>query len=250
VSALTTDPQPPDDGRSSGVAGAVAETVAGATAAVAALLDKPRLRGWLHVWAFAVSIAAGVTLIAVAGATRGTQAGLATAGYALTTTLLFGTSALYHRRCWSPRWHDVMARLDHSMIFVFIAGTYTPFALLAMPPDTGEVVFLVVWLGALAGVALKTAWIGAPRWVGVPLYLGLGWIAVFVFPGILHHGGVAVLVLLAVGGVVYSLGGVVYALRRPDPVPHVFGFHEVFHLCTVVAGICHYVAVWLAVYSG
>jgi hemolysin III len=141
-----------------------------------------------------------------------------------------------------------MSRLDHSMIFVFIAGTYTPFALLAMPPRTGRIVLAVVWIGAVAGVLLKVAWIGAPRGLTVPIYLGLGWVAAFVLPDLLRHGGVAALVLIAAGGVIYTLGGIVYAVRRPDPVPHVFGFHEVFHACTVVAALCHYVAIWLVLY--
>jgi hemolysin III len=219
------------------------------TEAVRAVQTRPRLRGWLHVWAFGVSVVAGVTLVAVSGATRGAEAGIATSIYALTVPLLFGTSALYHRVNWStPARHAVMSRLDHSMIFVFIAGTYTPFAILAMPPETGDLVLAVVWLGALAGVLLKVVWITAPRWLSVPIYLALGWVAVFVLPDLLRYGGVAALVLIAVGGLIYTLGGIVYATRRPDPVPHVFGFHEVFHLCTVVAALCHYVAIWLAVY--
>jgi hemolysin III len=217
--------------------------------APAVVAVRPRLRGWLHVWAFAVSIAAGASLVAVTVATRGERAGYATAVYAGTVVLLFGTSALYHRVSWTPVRQAVMARLDHSMIFVFIAGTYTPFALLALPDRTGDVVLAVVWSGAVAGVALKAVWLTAPRWLTLPIYLALGWVAVFVLPELLRHGGVAAFVLLFAGGLVYTLGGLVYALRRPDPVPHVFGFHEVFHLCTVVAAICHYVAVWLAVYA-
>jgi hemolysin III len=219
------------------------------TKAMHAIETRPRLRGWLHVWAAAVSVAAGIVLVVVAGATRGADAGLATAVYALTVPLLFGTSAVYHRVSWStPARRAVMSRLDHSMIFVFIAGTYTPFALLAMPPRTGRIVLAVVWVGAVAGVLLKVAWIGAPRPLTVPIYLALGWVGVFVLPDLLRHGGVAALVLIAAGGLVYTLGGIVYATRRPDPVPHVFGFHEVFHLCTVVAALCHYVAIWLVVY--
>ena len=134
------------------------------------------------------------------------------------------------------------------MIFVFIAGTYTPFALLAMPERTGRIVLAVVWFGALGGVLLKTSWITAPRWLSVPLYLGLGWVAVFVLPSLLRHGGVAAFVLIIAGGLLYTFGGIVYGLKRPDPWPRTFGYHEVFHLCTVVAATCHMVAVWLAVY--
>jgi hemolysin III len=219
------------------------------TGYLAEVVARPRLRGWLHVWAFGVSVAAGIVLVSVVGATRGAEAALATSIYALTVCLLFGTSAVYHRVKWSrPSRHALLARLDHSMIFVFIAGTYTPFAVLAMPEDTGRIVLATVWLGALGGVLLKTSWITAPRWLGVPLYLGLGWVAVFVLPSLFTHGGVATFVLVIVGGLIYTFGGIVYGLKRPDPWPRVFGYHEVFHLCTVVAATCHMVAVWLAVY--
>jgi hemolysin III len=214
----------------------------------AALWVRPRLRGWLHFWAFVASVATGAVLIAVVAATRGDRAGAATTVYALTVTLLFGISALYHRINWSPAWRAVLARLDHSMIFVFIAGTYTPFAVLSLPPATGRVVLVVVWLGAVAGLSVRALWRTAPNWAAVPLYLGLGWVAAFVMPQLLHHGGVAAFVLLITGGILYTVGAVMFAAKRPDPVPHVFGYHEVFHLCTVLAAICHYVAVWLVVY--
>ncbi|HEY6748475.1 MAG TPA: hemolysin III family protein [Mycobacteriales bacterium] len=216
---------------------------------VAAVAARPRLRGWLHLWAFAVSVAAGIVLVSVVGAARGAEAALATSIYAVTVCLLFGVSATYHRVNWTrPSRHALLARLDHSMIFVFIAGTYTPFAVLAMPERTGKIVLTVVWLGALGGVLLKTSWITAPRWLGVPLYLALGWVAVFVAPSLLTHGGVATFVLVIVGGLIYTFGGIVYGLKRPNPWPRTFGYHEVFHLCTVVAASCHMVAVWLAAY--
>jgi hemolysin III len=210
---------------------------------------RPRLRGWLHTWAALVSVAAGACLISVAAVTRGRLAALATSVYALTVVLLFCTSACYHRLQWSPRRFALMKRLDHSMIFVFIAGSYTPFALLALPGPVGRTLLAVVWTGALAGVALKMAWPAAPRSVGVPLYLGLGWVAVAVLKPLLHGAGLAALVLVLVGGLLYSYGAVVYALRRPDPLPHLFGYHEVFHACTVVAASCHYVAIWFAVFA-
>jgi len=216
-----------------------------------AMLDRPRLRGWLHVWAFGISVVAGIVLVSVAAATEGAEAALATSVYALTVSLLFGTSAVYHRVTWStPTRRALVARLDHSMIFLFIAGSYTPFALLAMPERTGRTVLLVVWVGAVGGVLLKTSWITAPRGLTVPIYIALGWVAVFVFPDLLRHTGIAAVILIAVGGLLYTAGGIVYGLQRPDPRPLVFGFHEVFHLCTVVAATCHMVAVWLAVYSG
>jgi hemolysin III len=143
-----------------------------------------------------------------------------------------------------------MRRLDHSMIFLFIAGSYTPVAVLAMDRPTAEWVLAVVWTGALAGVALKTLWPYAPAWVGVPIYVALGWVAVFVLPDLLHNAGVAALVLLLVGGALYTVGGVMYAVRRPDPWPSTFGFHEFFHAATVLAAICHHVAIWLALFPG
>lgn len=204
---------------------------------------KPRLRGWIHQWASLASVATGATLIAVTAATVGSRAALATAVYSATVTLLFGTSAMYHRITWGPRWRAWMKRLDHSMIFVFIAGTYTPFALLVLPGNTGAAVLAVVWGGALVGVTVKVIEPGGSRWLSVPCYLGLGYVAVFVLPALLLA-GVAAFVLILVGGAIYSAGAFFYGLRRPDPLPHVFGYHELFHLCTVVAAMCHYVAVW------
>ena len=212
-------------------------------------LIKPRMRGWLHFWSFTVSIAAGATLIAVSGALVGATAALATSVYVATTLGLFGVSALYHRRTWrTPRSRAVMRRLDHSMIFLFIAGTYTPVAALAMDPVTARIVLTVVWVGALAGVVLKTAWPNAPTWIGVPVYIALGWVAVFVIPAMLVGGGVAALVLLLVGGLLYTVGAVFYATRKPNPWPATFGFHEFFHAATVLAAICHQIAIWLVLF--
>ncbi|WP_229686610.1 PAQR family membrane homeostasis protein TrhA [Longimycelium tulufanense] len=210
---------------------------------------KPRARGWIHFWSFVVSVLAGASLVSLAGTTVSAKAALGTAVYAVTVCGLFGVSALYHRRNWaSAVARTWMKRLDHSMIFVFIAGTYTPFSLLAMPAHTGAIVLAVVWAGALAGVTLKLAWPHAPRWLGVPIYVALGWVAVFVLPQLLHHVGVTALVLLLVGGVLYTAGAVFYASRWPDPWPKVFGYHEFFHAATVVAAICHYIAIWFALY--
>jgi hemolysin III len=211
-------------------------------------MAKPRLRGWLHFWAFVVSLGAGAALVTLAGL-HSTRAVLGTVIYSITVSLLFGTSALYHRRAWAERGRTVMKRLDHSMIFVFIAGTYTPFALLALPRESGTIVLAVVWGGALVGIVMRQAWLSAPRWAIVPLYIALGWVAVFVLPALLRHAGAASLALLLAGGLVYSIGAIVYATRRPDPWPETFGYHEVFHLCTIVAALCHYIAVWLAVYG-
>jgi hemolysin III len=209
---------------------------------------RPRMRGWLHLFAFFGAIVAGAVLIPLASV-EGPRAGFSTALYCLTIWGLFGVSALYHRRRWSPRGWKIMKRLDHSMIFLFIAGTYTPFALLAVHQPTGYWVLAGVWAGALAGVVLKLSWPTAPRWVGVPLYIGLGWVAVFVLTDILHIAGITSMVLLAVGGLLYTLGGVTYGIRRPNPWPGTFGYHEVFHAMTIVAAICHYIAVYFAVYN-
>jgi hemolysin III len=207
------------------------------------------MRGWLHFWSFTVSIAASATLIAVSASLVGGAAALATSVYSVTILGLFGTSALYHRRTWrTPRSRAVMRRLDHSMIFLFIAGTYTPVAALAMDAATSRWVLIVVWAGALAGVALKTVWPHAPAWVGVPIYIALGWVAVFVIPAMLVGGGVAALVLLLTGGLLYTVGAVFYATRWPNPWPATFGFHEFFHAATVLAAICHYVAIWLILF--
>ncbi len=163
--------------------------------------------------------------------------------------MLFGTSALYHRLSWGPRARAIMKRLDHSMIFVFIAGTYTPIAVLTLPRGPAVAVLAVVWTGALVGVGLQDRLAdGAALAVGALLHrarLGGG----VRLPALLHNAGVAAFVLIAAGGVAYTLGALVYALKRPNPWPGVFGFHEVFHLCTLVAAACHYVAIWLAVFA-
>jgi hemolysin III len=212
-------------------------------------LTKPRARGWIHLVSAVFAVAAGATLISVSWPLRGLQAGLATFVYTGAIVGMFTVSAVYHRVTWKSAQARIrMKRLDHSMIFLLIAGTYTPFALLAMPPADGMLVLGIVWGGALAGVLLKMCWPTAPRWVGVPLYLLLGWVAAFYVAVIMHIAGVAAMVLLIVGGALYSIGGILYALRWPDPWPTTFGYHEFFHACTVLAAICHYIAVWLAVF--
>jgi hemolysin III len=206
---------------------------------------KPRLRGHLHQWALLGSFIAGGLLI---GFAAGGRARLGAGIYTVSVCLLYGTSALYHRRSWKPIARARMKRLDHSMILVLIAGTYTPFALLLLHGTTSTVVLVIAWVGALLGITLRMAWLSAPRWAVIPPYLLLGWIAVFVLPDLLHAGGVATLVLVAGGGVLYSIGAVVYATRRPDPWPHTFGYHEVFHLLTILAGVLMYIAISFAVY--
>ncbi|URM89846.1 hemolysin III family protein [Streptomyces sp. MRC013] len=206
---------------------------------------KPRLRGWLHAGMFPVALVAGIALTALADSARGR---LACGVYALTACLLFGVSALYHRGDWGPRVTAVLRRLDHANIFLIIAGTYTPLTLLLLPGPTARVLLWAVWAAAAAGIAFRVFWVGAPRWLYTPCYIAMGWAAVFFLPDFLRAGGVAVLVLVVVGGLLYSAGGVVYGLKRPDPSPHWFGFHEVFHSLTLAAFVAHYVGISLVAY--
>ena len=215
----------------------------------AGLLSKPLLRGWIHLYCACAALVAGSLLVAVSWTVASPRAGYATLAYSLSIVAMFAVSAAYHRVSWaSTAARNWMRRLDHSMIFVFIAGTYTPFAMLNMPRSTGHQVLAIVWGGALAGVALTVFWPDSPRWLGVALYLLLGWVAVSYAATILHHAGVAASILLAVGGALYSLGAVFYAQRWPDPWPATFGYHEIFHACTAIAAICHFVAVCIAVF--
>jgi hemolysin III len=202
---------------------------------------KPRLRGVLHQWAFFVFVVAGATLVLMAPAGRAT---LATAIYALTVAGLFGVSAVYHRVDWvsaaARRW---MRRLDHSMIFLLIAGTYTPFALLALRGPLATAILIAVWAGALAGVVFKLVWITAPKPVVAAVYVALGWVAVAAFPQLISRLGVLPTALVAAGGVLYTVGAVIYALRRPDPIPTVFGYHEVFHTLVIAAAALQYAVI-------
>jgi hemolysin III len=207
---------------------------------------KPRLRGVLHEAAFAISLVTGTALVSLAD---GARARTAAAIYAVSVALLFGTSAAYHRGSWSGRSYEVMKRLDHSMIFVLIAGTYTPFALLLLEGAAQWTVLLVVWGGALFGIVLRNALRRPARWLFVGLYNALGWVAVAFLPQILDAGGWHILLLLLGGGLLYSAGAIVYATRRPDPSPRWFGFHEVFHAFTLAAFAVHYVAVSFATYG-
>ncbi|MCX4783093.1 PAQR family membrane homeostasis protein TrhA [Streptomyces sp. NBC_01264] len=206
---------------------------------------KPKLRGWLHAGMVPASLAAGILLICLAGTPQATAACTV---YAVTAWLLFGTSAVYHLGTWGPLGEAVLRRLDHANIFLIIAGTCTPLAVLLLGPDQRSVLLWVVWSGALAGIAFRVLWIGAPRWLYTPCYLALGWAPVRYLPDFLHSGGAAVLTLIVTGGLLYSAGAVVYGLRRPDPSPRWFGYHEVFHALTVAAFTAHCIAVFLAAY--
>ena len=207
---------------------------------------KPKLRGWLHAGTFPVALAAGIVLVALADGTRET---VATAIYAASAVLLFGISALYHRGNWTPKTEKLLKRLDHSNIFLIIAGTYTPFSVILLRDNGGTALLWIVWSAALAGIAFRVLWVGAPRWLYTPVYLGLGWVAVFYLGDLLDAGGWAVVALLAAGGLLYTVGGIVYGLKRPNPSPRWFGFHEVFHALTLGAFAVHYIAVSLATYA-
>lgn len=205
---------------------------------------KPRLRGWLHLAAVPMALIAGLTLIVLAP-TAALRASLAV--YLLTAVVLFGTSAVYHLGHWPPTIRAVLRRADHANIFGFIAGTYTPLAVALLTGTPRTVLLVVIWSIAVAGMAMRILWLHAPRWLSTVLYVATGWAALFWLPQFWTSGGPAVVILLAVGGVLYSLGALAYALKRPNPVPGWFGFHEVFHLATILAAACHFAAVALAV---
>jgi hemolysin III len=206
---------------------------------------KPKLRGWLHLVTSPLALAAGVVLIVLAPTWPATAAA---AAYVASAVVLFTTSAVYHRGNWSPRIADRLKRLDHANIFLLIAGTYTPFAVLALRDEVRTSVLAAVWGTAVLGVAFRVFWVDAPRWLYVALYLGLGWAACGFVPQLIRGAGVAAFVLIAVGGLFYTLGAVVYGLRRPDPSPRWFGFHEIFHACTIAAFTCQYIAASFVVY--
>jgi hemolysin III len=201
---------------------------------------RPRFRGVTHKYAFYASLITGAVLLLVAP-TR--KAGAAAAIYAASVSALFGTSALYHRITWKPTARRWMRRLDHSMIFVLIAGTYTPFALLVLHGTLATVVLAVVWGGALVGIGLKLVWIDAPKWLIAGVYLALGWVGIVTIPQLASRAGAGAVTLLMIGGLLYTAGAVIYAVRRPDPSPKVFGYHEIFHLLVIAAAATHYAAV-------
>ncbi len=215
-----------------------------AVAAVAAV--KPRLRGWIHLGTFPLALTAGIVLVVLAPTSK---ARIGAIIFAISAALLFGTSAVYHRGTWSASVQGLLKRMDHSNIFLIIAGTYTPFALLLLPPDKTRSLLLIAWIGAVGGVLFRVFWVGAPRWLYTPIYVALGWVAVFYLKPLYEAGGAAVVILIAIGGLLYTLGAVVYGTKRPNPSPRWFGFHEIFHVFTVAAFVVHYIAVSMAVYA-
>lgn len=209
-----------------------------------AVKRRPRFRGVLHQYAFFAALVVGAFLVAVAeeGLPR-----ISALVFAASVAVMLGVSALYHRVVWPPGPRRWMRRLDHAAIFLLIAGTYTPFGLVALDGAWRVTVLAIAWTGALAAILLKIAWIDSPRWVAAVAALVLGWVGVVALPRILDSVGVAPLVLIAVGGAFYTAGAVIYALKRPDPAPAVFGYHEIFHALVVAAAACQYVGVALFV---
>jgi len=207
---------------------------------------KPRLRGMLHAIITPLALAGGIVLV-VMSPTATTRIGSAL--FAGTALMLFTVSAIYHRGTWSPGVWAFLRRFDHSNIFLLIAGSYTPFTLILLKGGERVSLLVIVWTGALLGVLFRIFWIGAPRWLYIPVYVALGWAAIFYAHDFGANGGTAVITLVAVGGGLYTIGGLVYGLKKPDPFPTWFGFHEVFHCFVVAAFVCHYVAASLATYA-
>jgi hemolysin III len=204
---------------------------------------KPTWRGWIHAGTFPLAIAAGIVLICLAD---GLAAKLSSAVFMLTSLLLFGISAVYHRFNWKPSTLAVFRRIDHSNIFLLIAGTYTPLAITALPFPKNVILLSIIWGGTVLGIAFRIFWLKAPRWLYVALYILLGWGAIL-YIGDLIAANVATMVLVLVGGLLYTVGAVFYGLKRPNPKRGVFGFHELFHSCTVLAFLCHWTAILLLV---
>jgi hemolysin III len=207
---------------------------------------KPHLRGWLHAATAPLALAAGIVLV-VLSPTATTRVGSSI--FAASALALFTASATMHRGRWSPRTGLWLRRLDHSSIFLLIAGSYTPFTLLLLHGGDRTELLCVAWGGALLGICFRLFWPTAPRWLYTPIYMALGWAAVFYLPAFFDEASVAVVTLLILGGVLYTVGGVVYGFKRPNPSPRWFGFHEVFHSLTILAFVTHYVGVSLATYS-
>jgi len=208
---------------------------------------KPRLRGWLHLGAVPV-VAIGCLVLLVVAEDTSTRAAVAV--YTATSLLLFSVSALYHRGSWKPSMEAFLRRLDHANIFLIIAGTYTPYAVMLLPPDRARLLLVLVWSGAVAGVAFRLVWLSAARWTYVVAYLVLGWTALFFIGDLVRAGGVAILILMLLGGLLYTIGALVYATKKPDPSPRWFGYHEVFHALTLGAWLSFYVGIAVIVARG
>jgi hemolysin III len=208
-------------------------------------MEKPKLRGIVHLVMSPISLVAGLVLITLADELRGR---ITLGIFTLTAVLLFTCSALYHRVSWTPKNKAIWRRIDHSNISILIAGSYTPFAVYLLEPQQARTLLIVAWGGALLSSLLRIFWISAPRWLYVSSYIALGWAAVIYLPEFLQNGGVAIFVLILVGGALYSAGGVIYAIKKPNISINWFGFHEMFHAFTAAAFICHFVAGALTVF--
>jgi hemolysin III len=201
---------------------------------------KPRLRGWLHAGMAPLALAAGIVLVCLAATAAGVIGG---AVFLAASVLLFVTSALYHRGSWSARGMAILRRLDHSNIYVFIAATYTPLALILLHGTSRVILLVAIWSAAAGGLLFRLLWLSAPRWLYTVLYIVMGWTALGWLAAFYHAAGLAVLILIVAGGVCYTLGAVVYARKHPNPSPTWFGFHEIFHAGTIAGFTCHYVAI-------
>ena len=207
-----------------------------------ALPAKPKYRGTSHFYGFLASLVMGTVIVLKA---PNTKSAIAVSIYSVCISVMLGTSAAFHRHHWSPKARRKMRRLDHSMIFLAVAGTYTPVATLGLYGDTQRVILWLVWVGAAVGILQQMIWLDAPKWTTATVYLALGWVAIGVLPELTKTSGFGALSLLVIGGILYSLGAIVYARKRPDPWPKTFGYHEVFHLFVVAAVLCHYFAIFI-----
>ena len=203
--------------------------------------ERPTWRGWIHAGVLPIVIAAGIVLIVLAD---GVAAKATSAIFFATSVLLFGNSALYHRFNWSPRVKKALKRIDHANIFLLIAGSYTPITWLALPREKALVLMIVIWAIALLGIGFRVFWIGAPRWLYVPIYISMGWAAI-VFMGDFFAANAPMMILILSGGLAYTLGAIVYGFKRPNPWPGKFGFHEIFHSFTVLAFMSHWTGILL-----
>ena len=202
---------------------------------------KPTWRGWIHAGTFPVAIVLGIVLVVAAD---GVAAKVSCAIFFASSLLLFGTSALYHRINWRPSVKAVFKRIDHANIFLLIAGSYTPITVLCLPPAKATLLLAIIWSGAGLGIAFRIFWIGAPRWLYVPLYVLLGWGAVLFIVDFFQANWI-MMTLILIGGLCYTAGAVFYALKRPNPIPGVFGFHEIFHTLTLLAFLCHWAGIFI-----
>lgn len=203
---------------------------------------KPRLRGWLHAGMAPLALAAGIVLISLAATPAGVVGGTV---FLTASVLLFGTSGVYHRRTWGARGQAILRRMDHSNIYVFIAATYTPLALILLDGASRTILLVLIWAAALGGLTFRFLWLSAPRWLYTVLYIVMGWAALGWLGAFYHAAGLPVVILMVAGGICYTLGAIVYARKRPDPSPAWFGYHEIFHVGTIAGFVCHYVAIFM-----